>query len=599
MYELRYYQKQAIESIYNYARTHKESNPVAVLPTGAGKTLVLAQLCLDTTQQWHQRVCLVTHQKELLQQAKEKLLASGIDDVGIFCAGLGEKDLTRAVTLASIQSIVNHVKDLNDAGIVSLIIVDEAHRIPANSEGQYGEFFEAQQSFNPNTRIIGLTATPYRMTSGMIFGEGRLFDDVCYEIPVGQLIADGYLSRIRPFGSKNAPQTERLHIVRGDFDKRETEEMFDNAQTVRMAVQDILEKTKDRRRILIFCCSIKHAEDVAKELSIHAPFHRKDKVVCRYVHSNMPSEERDEILAEFRGKQSLLADDDAAIYLTNVDVLTTGFDAPNIDAVILLRPTQSPGLYVQMVGRGLRKCEGKEDCILLDYGGNVRRHGPIDSVTSLDRGKEPAKRTTRECTECHAIYGAHMDACPECGHRPEKQEREYNHGMTADDADPLSKNGFDLIVRDWHFVVHQPREGKVHPTVRVRYITDEGEYDKYLCPEHTDSPFALHKFHVWWRDHGTGAPPTDCETVASLGNHGAYLVPQVITVKRRAGTKFFDVEESQLDTDFIPANSLMPRCHQCVFFSEQTSLTCTLKKEQMGKFHHACRHFADTEELPF
>jgi len=218
---------------------------------------------------------------------------------------------------------------------------------------------------NPNVRLVGLTATPYRMTTGMICGPENLLNEVCYETSVRELIVQGYLCPLKTKAGRRKVDTTGLHIRGGEFIAGEVEALMDSGALVRDACAEIVDHTRDRHSVLIFAAGVAHARHVRRVLGELGQ-------ECGFVCGETPAAERAETLARFR--------EGALKYLVNVNVLTTGFDAPNIDCVAMLRPTNSPGLYYQMVGRSFRLHPDKTDSLVLDFGGNILRHGPVDAL---------------------------------------------------------------------------------------------------------------------------------------------------------------------------------------------------------------------------
>jgi len=335
--QLRDYQQAAIDALYRHLR-ERDDNPVIVIPTGAGKTPVIATICQDAVTRWQGRVLVLAHVKELLQQAVDKLRLVCPDlDVGVYSAGLKRRDTEQPVVVAGIQSVYQKACDL---GPFDLILIDEAHMLPPDGDGMFRRFLNDAHIVNPHVRVIGLTATPYRLKSGTICGPEHFLNAVCYEIGVKELIRDGFLS---PLVSKNGVakfNTDGLHVRGGEFVPAETEALMDQADLVAAACREIVETTTDRNSVLIFAAGVEHGQHVQRVLQ------EQHGVECGFVCGETPSVERDELLARFRGElQDGLFERQPLKYLVNVAVLTTGFDAPNIDCVVLLRPTMSPGLY--------------------------------------------------------------------------------------------------------------------------------------------------------------------------------------------------------------------------------------------------------------
>ena len=367
----RQYQLDAFEAVKTYLE-YREGNPCVVLPTGAGKTILIVLLC-QWVASWGGRVLILAHVRELLQQAADKLNAMAPElHVGVYSAGLGRREKTGAVTVAGIQSVYQRAAEFDP---FDLVIVDECHLIPADGEGMYRTFLNEAKTLNSNIRLVGLTATPYRMTTGPLCGAAEILTAVCFDVPVVSLIDQGYLSKLI---SKRVIEcdTSKLHVRGGEFVAEEVSLLMGSVDAVRMACEEIGDRTQEHKSVLIFCSGVEHAEAV------------RDRMVGSELITG-ETQDRDAILERFKRGETK--------YLVNVNVLTTGFDAPNVDCVVLLRPTLSPGLYYQMVGRGFRLCEGKADCLILDFGGNVQRHGPINRirVEKKSKGKPTGEAATR------------------------------------------------------------------------------------------------------------------------------------------------------------------------------------------------------------
>jgi DNA repair protein RadD len=351
--QLRPYQLAAVDAVYGYLRTH-EDNPAVVMPTASGKSWIIAQLVRDAVLQWSGRVLVLAHVKELLQQNADKIRRICPDmKIGIYSAGMNRRDITEPVIVAGIQSVYKRACELD---AFDLVVVDEVHLIPVEGEGMHRTFLHDARVVNPKVRIIGLTATPFRMKSGMICGPKNILNSVCFEIGVKELIRDGYLCPLVTKAGKEKADTGHLHIRAGEFVAEEVEQLMDQDQLVESACREIIECTQDRHAVLIFAAGIKHAQHVQYILR------EKHGVECGFISGKTPMAERDELLARFRGAKSEgLFERKPLKYLVNVNVLTTGFDAPNVDCVAILRPTMSPGLMIQMIGRGFRLQQPRGD----------------------------------------------------------------------------------------------------------------------------------------------------------------------------------------------------------------------------------------------
>jgi len=272
-------------------------------------------------------------------------------------------------------------------------------------------------------------------------------------------------------------------------------------------------------------------------------------VECGFVCGETPPAERDELLARFRNQEwvrQLQIDFGQSAarplkYLCNVNVLTTGFDAPNIDCVAMLRPTMSPGLYYQMVGRGFRLHPGKENCLVLDYGGNVLRHGPVDQVRIDDKptggnGEAPAK----ECPECNALIATGYAVCPDCGYEFPPPERN-KHDAKASGEGILSGQvtNTEFEVRDVTYSVHHKRDAPPDAprTMRVDYRLGLDHWQsEWVCFEH--SGYARRKAEQWWRQRSPDPVPDTAEQAVELAEAGALAHPEAITVRSVVGEKF-------------------------------------------------------------
>ena len=539
--KLRPYQQDAIEAVYRYLRNH-DDNPVVVIPTAGGKTPILATICRDAVDRWSGRVLVVSHVKELLEQAVDKLKQVAPDlPVGVYSAGLKRRDTANRVIVAGIQSIYKRAGELD---AFDLIVVDEAHLIPTDGDGMYRQFLADAKVLNPHLRVIGLTATPFRLDSGPIYSPDHFLNAVCYEIGIKELIRDGYLcSLVSKAGSTKADTTD-LHIRGGEFVADEVEQLMNQDSLVEAACREIVEYTADRKACLIFAAGIKHGKHIVGALR------DKHGIECGFVCGDTPAAERNDLLARFRGHASgRLFESEPLKYLCNVNVLTTGFDAPNIDSVVLLRPTMSPGLYYQMVGRGFRLHPNKQNCLVLDFGGNVLRHGPVDQVKVRDRATDGAGvAPAKECPQCHSVVAAAYSLCPDCGHEFPPPDRD-KHEAQASDAAILS--GQVTITKypvgDVCYGVHIKRDATEDDptTMRVDYKVGWHEYkSEWVCFEHTG--YARQKAVAWWTRRSPDPVPDSIERAVELAQSGALASTTSITVRAVAGEPYERIIDYEL-----------------------------------------------------
>ena len=486
MLTLRPYQQAAITSIYGYFQKNA-GNPLVVIPTAGGKSLVMASFIEGVLKAWpDQRILVVTHVRELIAQNHAEMIGLWPEaPAGIYSAGLGKREANARILFAGIQSIHTRAAEI---GHTDLVLIDEAHLIPGKSNTMYRRFLDALSAINPALKVIGLTATPFRLDSGMLHeGKNALFTGIAYEAPVRDLIDQGYLS---PLISKQA--ATRLDVSKvgtraGDFIARDLAAAVDQDAITRAAVAEIIDHGRDRKSWLAFCSGVDHARHVAEEFS-------RRGITCRTIFGDTPKDERDAIIAAFkRGEIRALA---------SMGVLTTGFNAPAVDLIALLRPTQSAGLYVQMVGRGTRLSPGKENCLVLDFAGNVRRHGPIDLVRPRRPGDgNGGEAPTRVCPECESIIALSAMECPDCGHV--FPAREVKIAPTEAALPVLSSKAPQWVkVGGVSYSRHDKRGGR--PSLKVSYSCGLTTYREWVCFEHHG--YARRKAEEWWRKRAPGIP---------------------------------------------------------------------------------------------
>ena len=464
---LRDYQKRAIDSLYQWFRSNPVGHPILELPTGAGKSHIVAHLCRDImAQNPRARVLMLTHVKELIEQNASKLREAWPNaPMGIFSAGLGRKDVD-AITFAGIQSIYRHATKL---GHTHLVVIDECHAVSNSNTGRYRDLIDALTAINPSLRVVGLTATPYRLGQGMLTdGEDALFADIISPVSVSELVAKGYLA---PLSSKLPPRgridVSGVRKVAGEYNQRDLEAAARLSEGE--AVDAIIEYGSDRRAWLIFCTGVAHSEEVAEALNAEG-------IPAATITQKTPKDQRAQHLADFKAGR-LRA-------LTNANVLTTGFDHPAIDLLAFLRPTMSPGLYMQMAGRGMRIAEGKEDCLVLDFAGNIMAHGPVTNVRPPRGPKdkaEPGDVPVKACPECHELVQISVMECPACGHKWEAKEREWELDAATDIMGGSSRR--EVEVADWVWREHTAKKSGNH-MIKVTYYPaalNEAPVTEYLA----------------------------------------------------------------------------------------------------------------------
>jgi len=435
----RWYQVEASQSLFDALKNDSESNPVVVIPTGGGKTIILCQVVdLILTDNPYEKVLIVSHDKRILRQNHEALEDFFEIEIGLYCSGLGSKEVKK-ITVASIQSIYKCPQLFRGYG---RILVDECHLVTIKQSGMYRSFLDALGKH----QVGGLTATDFRTGHGYIHkGKGALFNEVAYDLSstenFNRLVTEGYLSELYSKPTAMKLDTTGLKKLGGDFNKKDMSVKLDRDELTESAVLESCKYGKNYKRWLCFAIDIAHAENI------------KDKFISKgieaaCVHSKSEDDD-EEIIKKFKEGEFRV--------LIGIGMLTTGLDIPDIDMIILLRPTSSCVLHIQMIGRGLRtvyaenysidtieerleaiKQGPKQHCLVLDFAGNVSRLGPINNI-SIEQ-KEPSKGTgqaiTKECPECTMITYGSAKECENCGHEFEFKELLK---LYAEDVEIISK----------------------------------------------------------------------------------------------------------------------------------------------------------------
>lgn len=513
-----------------------------VVHHNTGKSLVLAQIAKDSVEKWNGRVLILAHVKELLEQNADKIRKLCPElKIGIYSAGLRSRDTTEQVIVAGIQSVYNKACELD---AFDLVVVDEAHAISSEGDGMYRTFLADMKVINPHVRVIGLTATPFRLKGGLICKPENILNEICYEAGLKEMIQQGYLSPLISRAGRAEANLANLHIRGGEFISDEVAAAMDNDALVTSACREIVELTRDRKSVLIFTASVDHCKHVAEKIQA---FSGKE---CAIVTGDTSPAERAEIIARFKGEfipADLFGTPKPPLkFLANVNVLTTGFDAPNTDCVVMLRPTNSPGLLIQCAGRGTRLSPetGKSSCLFLDYGGNILRHGPLDMIKVKEPGSgKGGDAPAKKCPQCLALIHAGYTACPECGYVFPPKESNDKMTRTASSAGVISGqvDYTDYEVLDVYYCVHEKRgaDPDAPKTMRVDYQVGFNEFkSEWVCPEHTG--YARGKFEKWWHERAAlGCPmPRSAREAVSLANEGLLAAPESITVKTIAGERF-------------------------------------------------------------
>ena len=464
---LREYQQRTIDQLYAWFSAGNTGNPCLVLPTGSGKSHIIAALCKDALQSWPEtRILMLTHVKELIAQNAEKMRQHWPNaPMGIYSAGLNRKELGEPITFAGIQSVRTKAAQI---GHVDLVIIDEAHLVSHKDEGGYRMLLSDLIQINPNLRIVGLTASPYRLGHGYITDKPAIFDALIEPVSIEELIHKGFLSTLRSKLTATKLEVDGVHKRGGEYIESELQAAVDTSDKNSKVAAEIVRLGHSRKSWLVFCAGVDHAQHIAEALNYQG-------ITTECVTGETPSNDRDRILTEFKAGKIRA--------LTNANVLTTGFDAPGIDLIAMLRPTMSPGLYVQMAGRGLRIAPDKTDCLVLDFAGVVEQHGPITAVKPPPKkGDKVGEAPVKVCDHCQEICHLSVRVCPACG---EAFPEPVKAALKLHNHDIMGIEGIDMEVTAWQWRKHISRaSGKEMLAVTYYGNLSDAPVTEYLAVTH-------------------------------------------------------------------------------------------------------------------
>ena len=476
------YQRAAVDAVFEYFRAHAEGHPIVDAPTASGKSVILAHLCAITLAEWPgQRLLMLTHRAELIRQNEQRLRSAWPQaPVGVYSAGLSRRELDAPILFAGIQSLAR----ARALPWFDLVLIDECHWLPAfDKPSQYRRVIDRLLDANPRLRVVGLSATPYRLDTGWLHvWPDHLFTDVCYRITIETLLDAGVVAPLRPFGSDIAVDMSGVRVQRGEYVERDMAAVF--APVTQDIVAEICERGADRHKWLLFGATVEHCTQIQVALAERG-------IAADVVTGRTARPERERILARYAAGE-LRA-------LINCNVLTTGFDAPDIDLIAILRATQSASLYVQILGRGMRVADHKSDCLVLDYGHNVERHGPINRIDPKAPGdKTDGTPPCRQCPNCDAVMPIAVVACEECGYAFPPPESGPKLANTANCQEIIDRSPRErwLAVDAVEYVEHTSRAGNV--CLRVTYCCGALTVHEYVGVE--SRGYARAKAQAWWRE---------------------------------------------------------------------------------------------------
>ena len=509
---LRDYQEAAVQSIFEYFSNGGKGNPIVAMPTGSGKSLIIGKFIQLALQQYPTtRVMKLTHVKELIEQNLEKLLAIWPNaPAGVFSSGLGRKDIGFPILFGGVASVAKSTPDL--FGRIDLMLIDECHLLSPKETTMYQVIIKELKKVNPLMKVIGFTATPFRLGFGSLIDNNGLFTNICFDMTTMRafnwLIDQGYLSPPIPKKTNLELDVSNVHIHGGEFKQDELQAAVDKEEVTYAALQEMIACGHDRQHWLIFASGIEHTIHVSAMLDSMG-------VSTTLVHSKMKLQERDSNILGFKQNKYRA--------MVNNGILTTGFDFPEIDLIGMLRPTQSTSLWVQALGRGTRPVYAKgydistqqgrllaiaagpkQNCLVLDFAGNTRRLGPInDPVLPKRKGSKGGTAPVRLCEACQTWNHASVRFCVQCGFEFPKhlkiKERAATDALLAIEEVITEIFKVDRVVYNIHYKDDRP------PSLKVSYFCGLRMFKEYICLEHPG--YASKRARDWWRERAENEPP--------------------------------------------------------------------------------------------
>lgn len=521
------YQDEAFPAVMDWLSRYG-TWPLVVIPTGGGKSLVMAELmrrCFEIEKDT--RFVVLSHVGELQVQNAEAFAGQcpGVP-FSFYSDKLGQKDLSGQVIFATIQSVHKKAYQIQTPP-PDIILIDEVHLLPHTGEGMYRKFLADVMKINPQVKCIGYSATPFRAKTGLLHkGEGALFGGIAYEVNVLDLINQGYLAPISTPTMSMRMDVTGVKIQGGDYVAKQLEKAVDIDEVTKGCVNEIIQHSEGRNKWLVFTAGVSHCKHVRDEI-------RSRGIACEMVTGATPTEERNRIVAWHKERSR------EPRCLVNVTVFTVGFNNPAIDLIAFMRPTRSPVLYIQMIGRAMRIFPGKEDAVILDFCSIIETLGPIDQIRLPQRKKGSGDAPSKICPECAEENHAAARICIKCGWQfPPPQ---IKIGNNASDAAVLSTQLMSkpYPVTGMNFYRHK-KDGRAD-TLRVEYQSGiMNVYKRWLSFEGTGGAREFACF--WWRKMAGTVPP---KTIAEALERASEIKrPHTVHIKKVG--KYFEITGEDL-----------------------------------------------------
>lgn len=556
----RYYQNEAVQSVFDYWE-EEAGHPLVDMATGTGKSGTLAMLIKRLLEGWsHLRVMVVTHVEELVQGNFEEFIKMcPFSPSGLFAASLGRRDHRAQVLFGQLQTIWDKAALI---GHVDVLMIDEVHLVPNDGNTMYRKLIAALMAINPDMKIVGFSATVYRLDSGRLDeGDDRLFSRVVYTYGLAQGIEDGYLTRLTSKPCDLKYDMTGVHRLGGDFKKSDLAKATDKEELTRAAIAEVMGyvREENRKTAIFFCNGIEHATHVRDEVRTHGKS-------CAVLSGKTPKGERRKIIEDLKAGRLWGC--------TSDNVLSTGTNIPCVDLIVDMAPTESTNRYVQRAGRGTRvvwppgfdpdasDAEGrkaaiargpKPNCRYINLAGNIERHGPVDCVTPKIPGSGTGDPPIKLCLQCEEICAASARVCPNCGaefvfeEKPKFTARPTDVAILASVAEPEPRTVSLTTYR------HHPGKNDKPDSVKITYMANYTAINEWACPGHKG--FAKTKADRLWMELG-GARPFPATALEWLQRQGELKPVAEIQVKPNG--KYWDVVGHLAGERVAPANDNQP-----------------------------------------
>lgn len=497
----RWYQEEAIDAIYHYFMNGGKGNPIIALPTASGKSIIPAVFIERVMKRWsNQRFLVITHVSVLITQNSDKMLEVWVNaPIGIHSAGLKQRDILAPIIFGGIQSMIKIVEAF---GHRDIIFIDECHLVSQEENSQYLKFLAIMKKINPNLKIVGLTATKFRMGQGLLTDDG-VFTDIIYDLTTmegfNKLLAEGFLCPLVPQSRVTKLNVSNVDIQGGEFVKNQLQHEIDRAEITWKALQETVYYGQNRKSWLIFASGVDHANHIAEMLN-------KLGIECASVHSKQKPEYNNAALKAHKNLELQS--------IVSFHKLTTGLDHPAVDLIDDLNPTMSIVKHIQKYGRGMRPYSTKLNCLVLDHAGNIQRLGPVnDPMIPSKKGNKTGDLPIKICEACGVYNHISARKCDSCGHPFEFQVKIVEKAGTEE----LIRNPEALVIEyfDVNHVIYKKKQKADKPEyLEITYFAGMNSFKEFQFPQSKNRSF----FANWWRQRHTTEPPATANDAIQFTN---------------------------------------------------------------------------------